>query len=91
MIAFTIARFRVGARRFLGRTTPKPADRWSVLTYAIEGGTETRRVVNDFSSALAAVRAQANTAGQMLYVRVPVHATSRQRDELWENGATLCI
>jgi hypothetical protein len=34
---------------------------------------------------------QENAARHILYLLVPVHATARQRDELWESGATLCI
>jgi hypothetical protein len=91
-MSITAAQFIAGACHLLRRSRPAPADQWSVLIYAIDGGVETCEVVNDFSSTLAAVRAfKENAASQMLYVRVPVHATTRQRDELWECGATLCI
>jgi hypothetical protein len=91
-MTITVAQFRAGARRFLRRSRPVPTDKWSVLIYNIDGGPETCEVMNDFSSTLAAVRAfKENTAGHILYLLVPVHATARERDELWESGATLCI
>jgi hypothetical protein len=90
-MTITAAGVRASARRLLGRTGPKPADQWSVVIYTIDGNAQTCKVVDDFSAALAVVRAQGDTPGQILYLRVPVHATSRQRDELWESGATLLI
>jgi hypothetical protein len=91
-MTITVAQFRAGACNLLRRSRPVLADQWSVLIYSIDGGADSREVGNDFPSTLAAVKAfQENAARQILYVLVPVHATARQRDELWESGATLCI
>jgi hypothetical protein len=91
-MTITTAQFRAGALRFFRPPRPVLTDQWSVLIYNIDGGSETCEVMNDFSSTLTAVRAfRENAARHILYVLVPVHATARQRGELWESGATLCI
>lgn len=88
----TAAQFKAGAWHLLRRSRPALADQWSVLIYSIDGGADLREVMNDFPSTLAGVKAfQENAARHILYVLVPVHATARQRDELWESGATLCV
>jgi transcriptional regulator with XRE-family HTH domain len=87
----TVAQFRAGARHLLQRSRPALADQWSVLIYSIDGGAESREVMNDFPSTLAVKAFRENAARHILYVLVPVHATARQRGELWECGATLCI
>jgi hypothetical protein len=91
-MATTAAQFRAGAWHLLRRSRPVLAHQWSVLIYSIDGGAGSRELMNDFPSTLAAVKAfRENAARDILYVLVPVHATARQRDELWESGATLCI
>jgi hypothetical protein len=91
-MTITVAQFRAGACHLLGRSRPALADQWSVLIYSIDGGAESREVMNDFPSTLTAVKAfQRNAARHILYVLVPVHATAEERDKLWENGATVCI
>jgi hypothetical protein len=82
-MTITVAQFRAGARNLLQRSRPALADQWSVLIYSIDGGADSREVMNDLPSTLAAVKAfQENAARQILYVLVPVHAAARQRDEL---------
>ena len=91
-MTITAAAFRAGAWHLLRRSRPALADQWSVMIYSIDGGAESREVMNDFPSTLAAVKAfRENAARHILYVLVPVHATTAERDKLWENGATLCI
>jgi hypothetical protein len=91
-MTITAAAFRAGAWHLLRRSRPALANQWSVTIYSIDGGAESREVMNDFPSTLAAVKAfRENAARHILYVLVPVHATTAERDKLWENGATLCI
>jgi hypothetical protein len=90
-MTITAAGFRAGAWHLLRRSRPVLADQWSVMIYSIDGGAESREIMNDFPSTLAAVKAfRDNVARHILYVLVPVHATTEERDKLWENGATLC-
>jgi hypothetical protein len=90
-MTITVAGFRAGAWHLLRRSRPALADQWSVMIYSIDGGAESRQVLNDFPSTLAAVKAfRENAARHILYVLVPVHATTEERDTLWQNGATLC-
>jgi hypothetical protein len=91
-MTITAAQFRAGAWHLLRRSRAVLAGQWSVLIYSIDGGAESREIMSDFPSTLAAVKAfRENAARHILYVLVPVHATARQRVELWESGATLCI